>query len=142
MTIVEYPDCVEKITRVSLLPDLIPVETLEEEEVEYKKPRDYRERDFEDELCSALDRIGTQYERQKKIPNGGIIDIFIYGQPPQLWEVKPFGSISHLIRAAAQLNFYSMCFKDCKLYVIVPEGIDPKYLPILNKMNVWEMKFG
>jgi len=111
----------------------------DEDEYEYKS-RDYQEKSFEDKICRVLDlEEESMYERQKKIKNG-IIDIFIYGQPPTIVEVKRVGTPFYLIQAIAQLKFYEMCFpRKCKLFIAVPGGIPQKYLPILQEFGVSEL---
>jgi len=115
-------------------------EIVEEEEIEEEyKPRDYQERSFEDKICRVLDLEGDlMYERQKKIKTG-IIDIFIYGQPPGIVEVKRAGTPFYLIQAIAQLKFYEMCFpRKCKLFIAVPGGIPSDYIPILKEFGIKE----
>jgi hypothetical protein len=119
----------------------IPEEEPEEEEEAERKPRNYREREFESLICQEMDGLGVQYERQKRIATG-IIDIFVYRQPPEIIEVKPAATPYYLMQAAVQLKFYETCFKKAYLYVAVPGGIDEKWLKILANFGIGEYRYG
>ena len=120
----------------------IPRETIPEvepdEEAEYR-PRDYQEKSFEDILCGIYDSYGLQYERQKRVANG-IIDIFVYGQPPNIIEVKRSGTPFNLWTAIVQLKFYGACFKEAGLYIAVPGNIPKQHLPILRQFGIGELE--
>ena len=65
-----------------VLGETIPEEEPEEEEEAERKPRNYREREFESLICQEMDGLGVQYERQKRIATG-IIDIYLYVAVPR-----------------------------------------------------------
>jgi len=67
------------------------------------------ESEFETEICEAIEAAGLSYERQKRVGNG-IIDIFIYGQPPIIIELKRDDSPFSLIQAITQVKFYALAF--------------------------------
>lgn len=142
LAILERPIDFSEVTKTSQLPEIggIPVEEVEEEEeVEYKKPRDNKEKIYEDAFCNTLDDMGIQYERQKRVETG-VIDIFIYGQPPSIIEVKKAPTPYLLMQAVVQLKFYAKCFKNPKLYVSTPESIDGKYRSAMQELKVSEAR--
>jgi len=118
----------------SLRPDGEPIE-----EVTEITPRALDEKTFENQICSAYDRVGILYERQKRVGNG-IIDIFVYGQPPKIIEVKRFNTPPHLMQAIVQLRFYGACFRKSQLYIAVPEGVNEKYRSVLRTFKVGEIR--
>jgi hypothetical protein len=97
------------------------------------------ERTFEDRVCEEYDRMGILHERQKRVETG-IIDIFVYGQPPKIIEAKRSGTPANLIEAIVQLKFYGSCFKKSLLYISVPGGVEEKYRNILRTFNVGEVR--
>lgn len=145
LAILETPISWEEIRKTSQLPEieesfLDEIESDDGEIQEYK-PRDYRERSFEDKICRVLDiENDLMYERQKKVSNG-VIDLFIYDNPPWIIEIKRTGTPFYLYQAIAQLKFYEMCFsRKCKLLISVPGGIPEKFLPILKEFSIKEFK--
>ncbi len=99
------------------------------------------ERDFEDRICSILDSEEIIYERQKRVENG-IIDLFVYGQPPKIIEVKRFNTAPYLVQAIVQLRFYGACFRKSQLFIAVPGGVPEKFQPILKSFNIGEIRIG
>jgi hypothetical protein len=113
--------------------------TEEEREIRYKAYYS-QERFFEDKVCEVLTASGIQYERQKRIANG-IIDIFVYEQPPIIIEVKREGTPFYLMQALAQLKFYEACFKGgASLFISVPWKIPEEYHHVLEDFNVRELR--
>jgi len=133
---------VENIFAVFDVPFGITSETADitEEEIEQEyKPRDYREKAFEDIICEILDSQGHLYERQKRVANG-VIDIITWHQCPDIIEVKRAGTPQYLIQAIVQLRFYAACFRRSTMWISVPGGIPQEHLHLLKEFGVKELK--
>ena len=142
LAILGTPIIWEEIRKTSQLPEIEEsfLDGVEDAEIEYKKPRDYREKTFEDTFCNTLDQMDIQYERQKRVRNG-VIDIFIYGQPPIIIEVKKEYSITSLMQAAVQLKFYADCFTSALLYVTAPDILNERNRAVLRQFGIGEAKW-
>lgn len=140
----ETEEMVSGVIKTSQLPEFIelPENDIDEEEneIQENKPRDYQEKSFEDTLCEGFDLLGLQYERQKKVANG-VIDIFVYGQPPVIIEIKRANTAFYVMQAVVQLNFYSACFKKAYKIIAVPGGIPNQYKPELNKFGINQLLY-
>jgi len=100
------------------------------------------ESDFETEICEAIDSAGLAYERQKRVGNG-IIDIFIYGQPPIIIELKRDDSVFSLIQAITQVKFYALAFNQKPhLFVCFMTGrpVREEFHPIMAELGIGELR--
>jgi len=115
-------------------------ETIEEVEIDDEPDfSSFSEKFFENQICDIMDRDGHIYERQKPCANG-IIDIIVWGQTPDIIEVKRSGSPRNLIKAIVQLKFYAACYKRSRLLIAVPGGIAEEHLHILKEFGVQELR--
>lgn len=105
-----------------------------------KRFTEMSEKDFEDEFCGCLDASGMFYERQKQTANG-IIDLFIYGQPPSIIELKRDATPYSIREAVTQLKFYAAAFKGKpELYIAVKNGPIPDDLKqIIHEFGIREI---
>ena len=104
----------------------------------WKRP----ESEFEDEISAYFNEHGKSHERQKRV-NTGIIDIFVYGQPGTIIELKRDDSVFSLMQALVQVKFYQTWFTHKPdLYVCFMPGrpISSEWHEIMKELKIGEMR--
>lgn len=95
------------------------------------------EKRFEREISRYLKEAGIAFEAQKRC-RYGIIDLFLPGEPPSIIELKADGLQSSIRQAIGQLAFYSSEFPGARLYIAVPEKLNPDTRKIIERWGIDE----
>lgn len=104
------------------------------------KKRVQLERMFEHEdIIMELEAHGLPYERNKKCVFG-VMDVFVQTSPPAIIEVKRSSDAHDVKKAVGQLALYSYEYPHAELYIACLGGLNPKYIPALEKWGMKEWK--
>lgn len=98
------------------------------------------EKTWEDIVGCHLKDLGLEFDRQKKIGEG-YTDIFVYGNPPKIIELKLENSMRSVLKAIGQLMYYSHYYPLAEKYIFVPGGVPRHLLPVLSRNGIkeWEL---